>query len=77
VALDGNATLTLQIHVVEQLRLHITGTDSIGKLQQAVGKGTFTVVDMGDYAEIANMFHVDETGVIYTNETTKVRKKLR
>jgi hypothetical protein len=34
------------------LRLHITGTNGLGKFQQAVGKGTFTVVD------------VDETGVI-------------
>ena len=59
VALDGDAALFFQIHIVEHLPFgHFDGRSA---LKQAVGKGAFAVVDMGDDAEVADMFHVGWT----------------
>ena len=56
VALDGNAALALQIHIVEHLPFgHL---NRIGKFQQAVGQGRFPMVDMGNDAKVSYMFHV-------------------
>jgi hypothetical protein len=54
VGLDGDASLTLQIHVVQQLRFHITVRDGAGQLQNAVGQRRFAVVDVGDDGKISN-----------------------
>lgn len=35
--LDSNATLALQVHVVQQLRLHIAATNRISGLDEPVG----------------------------------------
>jgi hypothetical protein len=37
--------------------LHLTLIDSFGILQQAVGKRTFAVINMGNDAKIADVFH--------------------
>jgi hypothetical protein len=58
VALDGDALFTFQVHIIEYLRLHIPAGYGFGKLQKAVGQGTFTVVYMGDDTEIANVLHI-------------------
>ena len=58
VALDGDALLALEIHVVEHLRLHLALIERIGLLQQAVGQRAFAVVDVGDDAEVAYVLHV-------------------
>ena len=53
--LDGDATLSLQIHVVQHLTLrHL---NSLGELQQTVCQGGLTMVDMCDNAEIPDMIH--------------------
>jgi hypothetical protein len=52
--LDRDAALALQLHVVEELLLHVAGGDGAGVLQQAIGQGGFAVVDMGNDAEIAD-----------------------
>ena len=52
--LDGDAAFTLQLHVVEKLRLHVASRNSAGVLQEPVGQGGFTVVNMGDDAEITD-----------------------
>ena len=57
-ALNGDAALALQIHVVEQLGLHIAGANSIGELQQTISKGAFAVVNVGDNAKITDVLHV-------------------
>lgn len=57
VTLDGYATLTLQIHVVENLFLQLALIDGLGNLQQPVGQRAFAVVDMRYDTEIANVFH--------------------
>jgi hypothetical protein len=50
VALDGDATLTLEVHVVEHLPLgYLYG---FRMFEQPVGQGRFAVVDMRDDTKI-------------------------
>jgi len=56
-ALDRNTTLTLEVHIVERLVLHIALANGVGVLQQAVSKRAFTVIDVCDDAEIADVLH--------------------
>ena len=53
--LDGDAPLPLQIHVVQQLVLHLTLRYGVALLQQAVRQRGFTVVDVSNNGEIADM----------------------
>ena len=53
VGLDGDPPFPLEIHAVEELVLHIPQFDRPGLFEDTVGQGGFTVVDMGDNAEIA------------------------
>ena len=46
---------SLDIHVVEHLFLHLARGEAAGILNQAVGKGGFAVVDMGDDGKIADL----------------------
>jgi hypothetical protein len=62
-ALDCDATLTLQVHIVEHLCLHVLSGHSVGVLKQSVGQGTLSVVDMGNYAEVSNVFHCRYIGI--------------
>ena len=52
--LDRDAPFPLQLHVVEELLLHVADRDRAGFLQQPVGQGGFPMVDVGNDAEIAN-----------------------
>ncbi|MBA7715193.1 hypothetical protein ES703_124234 [subsurface metagenome] len=53
VGLDGDPPLTLQVHVVQHLGLHLLAGQGVGQLQEAVGQGGLAVVDVGDDAEVA------------------------
>ena len=53
--LDGDAPLPLQVHVVQQLALHLPLGDGVALLDQPVGEGGFAMVDMGDDTEIADL----------------------
>jgi len=57
VALDGDATLALEVHVVQQLGLLLTLLDGTGLLQEAVRQGALPMVDVGDNAEVSNVLH--------------------
>ncbi len=57
VTLNGNALFPLQIHVVQYLVHHVALTNGLGMLQQSVGQGTLSVVNMGDDAKIPDMLH--------------------
>ena len=62
--LDGDAALALEVHVVEQLLLHLADGDRLALLEQTVGKGGFAVVNMCNNREIANLltiFHVESS----------------
>ena len=52
--LDSDAAFALQLHVVEELLLHVPNGNGAGVLQEPVGKGGFPMVDVGDDAEIAD-----------------------
>ena len=53
--LDGDAALALEIHAVEHLRLHLALTECPRVLDEAVGNGGFSMVDVGDDGKIADM----------------------
>ncbi len=57
VALDGDALFALEVHVVQHLRLHFALRQRVGLLEQPVGQRTLAVVDVGDDAEVAYVFH--------------------
>ena len=52
--LDGDASLPLQVHVVQQLALHVPLGDGVAFFNQTVRQGGFPVVDVGDDGEIAD-----------------------
>ena len=68
-ALDGDAAFALQFHLVEELRLHILGTDGSRDFQEAVGQGGLTVVDVGDDAKIADVLLIHDKSHGSTGES--------
>ena len=54
--LDGDAAFALEIHRVEQLIFHIPLGDLPRHLDQAVGKGGLSVVDVRYNAKISDVF---------------------
>ena len=56
-ALDGDAPLPLDVHVVQDLVLEIAIVHHAGVLDQAVRQRRFAMVDVGDNAEVADVFH--------------------
>ena len=57
IALDRDAPLTLDIHTVEDLVTELSILNRAAGLDQAVGERRLPMVDMGDDAEIAYVFH--------------------
>ncbi len=55
--LDGDAALPLEIHRVEDLRLHLPVGQPAAALDEAVGQRRLAVVDVGDDREVADMLH--------------------
>ena len=55
VALDGDAALLFKVHVIEHLPL--CNLDGVGAFQQSVGNGALSMVNVGDDAEVSDMFH--------------------
>ena len=53
--LDRDAALALEIHLVEELLLHLAHLHGLGQLQQTIGQRGLAMVDMGDDAEIADV----------------------
>jgi hypothetical protein len=52
--LDGDATLTLEVHIVEGLRLYFAFLECSCDFHESVGKGRLPVVDMRDDAKISD-----------------------
>ena len=59
VALDGDASFPFEVHVVQRLIFHVPFGDGFGELQEPVGQGALAVVNMGDDAEISDVFHAE------------------
>ncbi len=53
--LDGDTAFTLQLHVIEDLVTHLAADHGTARLQQPVGQRGLAVVNMSNYAEIADM----------------------
>ena len=54
--LNGDSALALDIHTVKVLGFHFSRRYGAGAFEQAIRQRRLTVVDMGDDAEIANIF---------------------
>ena len=52
--LDGDAALALEVHGVEDLRLHLARLQRAGHLEEAVGQRRLAVVDVRDDGEVAD-----------------------
>ena len=57
VALDGDTAFALDVHRIQHLFMQIALCDAIAGLDQPVRQGRLAMIDMGDNAEIANVFH--------------------
>ena len=53
--LDRDAAFALDLHIVEQLFLHLAGGDALCRFQNAVGQRAFAVINMGDDRKIADL----------------------
>ena len=53
--LDGDAAFPFQLHLVQQLVLHLAGGHRAGDLDQTVGERRFAMIDMGNDRKIANV----------------------
>jgi hypothetical protein len=56
-ALDGDAPLAFDIHAVQIWSRNWRGSTRWACWDEPVGQGGFAVVDMGDDAEVAYVFH--------------------
>ena len=61
VSFDGDAALALEVHCVQNLRLHLARGQATGQFQQAVRKRGFAVVDVRDDREIAYVLGVHDS----------------
>ena len=57
--LDRDATLAFEIHVVQNLILHLALGDRPGMLQQSIGERAFAVVDVRNDAKVAYVADID------------------
>jgi hypothetical protein len=55
--LDGDASLPLQIHGVEELVLFFSMGNGPGRFEQSIRQSCLTVIDMGNDAEVARVKH--------------------
>ena len=74
--LDGDATLTLDVHPVQVLRAHVPAVDHPGELQHAVGQGGFAVVDVRDDAEVPDQLRWGERSVRTRREASRGHRNL-
>src|SRR5436189_32421 len=55
---DGDAALTLQVHVVEHLLVHLAHLDRTRSLEQTIGERRLSIIDVGDDREITDELRV-------------------
>ena len=53
--LDGNTALTLDIHGIEHLLLHLPRREPAAELDQTICQSGLAVIDMGDDGEVADV----------------------
>src|ERR1019366_5768513 len=55
--LDGDATLALQIHGIENLRLHLPSVEATAHLDESIRQGRFAVIDVSNDRKVADILH--------------------
>ena len=65
VALDGDTLLTFEVHIIKHLILQFPLGKGCSLFEESVGQSTLTVVDVGDYTKVANVFHLLSTEISY------------
>ena len=55
IELDGNPTLPLQVHTIQELGLHFPAGYRLRLLQNPISKGRFPMVNMGNNGEVPNL----------------------
>ena len=70
---NGDAALAFQVHIVQQLVLHLALRNGVALLQQPVRQRGFTVVNVGDDGEIADMRLVKHTENLLTSLPVRPR----
>jgi len=56
-AFDGDAALTLNIHIVEELIMELTISNLFTKLNHTISQGGFSVIDMSYDGKVSYIFH--------------------
>ncbi|CAE6772333.1 hypothetical protein NSPZN2_40349 [Nitrospira defluvii] len=79
---DRDTTLTLQVHRVEDLLLRFPGSHCASCVEEPVGEGRFTVIDMGDDREISDetlqiLAHVPQNRFIIVTASKVVKEIAR
>ena len=59
--LDGDTALALDIHRIENLRLHLPVRQPAAEVNDSVRKSRFTMVDMSDDGKISNELQLHRT----------------
>ncbi|MNZ64179.1 hypothetical protein D3C78_823450 [compost metagenome] len=76
VGLDGDAALTLQVHGVQYLGLHLAVGQAAAHLNEAVCQGRLAMVDVGDDGEIADMTQVTHGSTLEKAASRLARRKI-
>ena len=53
--LDGDATLALDIHRIQNLLVHFAVSESTAVLDKTIGQRRLAVIDMGNYREVPDV----------------------
>ena len=56
--LDSDAALTLNIHGIEHLLVHLAGTEPATVLDKTIGEGRLAVVDMGNNRKVSDVLEI-------------------
>ena len=64
VRLDGDPTLALKVHGVQNLSLHFTLGKATADLNESVRQCRLAVIDMGDDGKIADMTEVTHSSAL-------------
>ena len=58
---NRDAPFFFNVHGVEYLRTHLAHVEAPTELNESVGQGGFTVIDVGNNREISNVVHIVQT----------------
>jgi hypothetical protein len=72
--LDGDATLFLDVHRVENLSLHLTGLKAPAALNQAIGQRGFAMVNVRNDRKISDVIHQASSASVCGSRTRKRKK---